>query len=226
MTFGTLFNLRCPGCDQAQPQGHLCQVCTRFLTDLGHRCALCAEPLQTKGLCGQCLQSAPGWDALHIPWRFDGLTRFLIHRYKYHRDRAAGHALLRHWQPPVHQHGPQALLAVPMHHHKQARFGFNHADDMAQFLSKTEQLPIYRGMTRARSTRPLEGLKKSERKRELNGCFTLKSSPPERVAIIDDVMTTGSTVAEITRTLKRAGTKFVTVWAIARTPLSGFSGTD
>ncbi|EAR08739.1 competence protein F [Reinekea sp. MED297] len=169
------------------------------------------------------MQSAPDWDALHIPWRFDGLTRFLIHRYKYQRDRAAGHALLRQWHPPVHQHTPQALLAVPMHHRKQARSGFNHADDMVQFLSKSQQLPIYRDMTRQRSTRPLEGLNKAERKRELKDCFILKSPPPERVAIIDDVMTTGSTVAEITRTLKRHGTRFVTVWALARTPLSGSS---
>lgn len=221
MTVRSLFNLRCPGCDQPERQGHLCTVCTGFLTDTQPCCALCAEPLQTDELCGQCLKSPPPWDAIHIPWRFDGLSRFLIHRYKYHRDRAAGHALLRHWQPPDRLHRPDALLAVPMHHRKQALHGFNQAMDIARYLSGRLNLPLYQGMTRHRATSPLEGLKKTERRRELKGCFELDSPPPARIAIIDDVMTTGATVAEMTLLLKRNGAEFVAVWTLARTPLSG-----
>lgn len=220
MTVRSLFNLRCPGCDQPERDGHLCPVCRSFLIDTQPCCVLCAEPLQADELCGQCLKSPPPWDAIHIPWRFDGLSRFLIHRYKYQRDRAAGHALLREWQPPAELHQPEALLAVPMHHRKQAKHGFNHASDMARQLSGQLNLPLFEGMTRHRATSALEGLNKNERRRELKGCFELASPPPSRVAIIDDVMTTGATVAEMTRLLKRHGAEFVAVWSLARTPLS------
>lgn len=219
MGLSQLFNLHCPACEQPEPAGRLCAVCVTYLQTLDPSCECCAEPLTTGAICGACLQKPPPWDAIDIPWRFDGLTRHLIHQYKYRLDRAAGHALLSLWSPAVREHRPDALIAVPMHHRKQAREGFNHAEDITRQLSRQTGIRRYPAVRRQRPTRALEGLSRTERRQELAGSFQLTQPPPQRVAIIDDVLTTGATTAELTRTLKRSGCQFVAVWALARTPL-------
>lgn len=214
-----LFDIRCPACEQPEPSGYLCQVCQSYLNNIGSCCTGCAEPLPVGERCGSCLKTPPVWDAINIPWVFDGLVRHLIHQYKYQLDRASGRALTQLWRPPVERDTPDALIAVPMHHAKQARHGFNHAQDLALQLSAKHNIPVVKNVRRQRPTRALEGLNKKERRRELAGCFELKQPPPLRVAIIDDVMTSGATTAELCRVLKRHGCQFVTVWALARTPL-------
>ena len=75
-------------------------------------------------------------------------------------------------------------------------------------------------LKRVRHTAEQAGLSRRERHKNLRNAFAVSDqSIPERVAIVDDVVTTGSTANEIARTLMRAGVKKIEVWAIARAPL-------
>jgi ComF family protein len=107
-----------------------------------------------------------------------------------------------------------------MHRLKLFDKGYNHADVLAKKLSGALNVPRWTGINRDVETPPLEGLSKKERRTELKDAFKLTKKPPESVALIDDVFTTGATASEITRLLKRNGCKHVSVWALARTPLN------
>jgi len=210
----------CPACHQEQMGGGLCAVCQGYLQPIEHACPSCSKPDSFNTLCGQCLKRPLRWDAAHIEWHFEGLTRHLIHRFKYHHDISAGRALTDIWLANnPHLFKPENLIAVPMFHKKEHKKGFNHATWIAKRLSNQWQIPIWDGIKRVRDTEALEGLTKKQRKITLKNAFQLNKKPPKSVAIVDDVFTSGTTAAELTRLLKRNGTQVVTVWALARTPL-------
>ncbi len=210
----------CPACEQSQPDGLLCATCATYLETLNEPCKLCGEPNIVESVCGRCLQTLPPWDAVAMRWSFTGLSRHLIHQFKYHHDIAAAEAMIKIWcQETDLSCRPEALVAVPMHHRKHAKKGYNQADILAKRLSTQLSIPVWRGIQRQIATPPLEGLSKKERKKELKDAFRLTATPPKTVAIIDDVFTSGATMAEISRLLKRQGCQFVAVWTLARTPL-------
>jgi ComF family protein len=200
--------------------GDLCYTCETFLKDIQSPCERCGEPDIAEALCGECLTKPPVWDELFIPWEFEGLTRHMIHRFKYQQDFASGQSLIRRFRPPDMASRPDALLAVPMFHRKQAKKGFNQAEIIARSLSKQMGIPLFKGVKRVIPTPALEGLSKKERKKVLKGGFECVQSPPGHVAIVDDVVTSGATAEEISRLLKAQGADCVTVWALARTSLA------
>ncbi|MEJ2042276.1 MAG: ComF family protein [Reinekea sp.] len=209
----------CPAC--LQPSDGLCPVCRGFLTRIELACQACAVPIESGELCGNCLKQPPDWNQVIAPWTFDGLARFLIHQFKYQHDKSSGRALVREWlaisetlRKPV-----DALLAVPMHRRKQAERGYNQATVLAKYIAAELKIPLFQQLKRTQQTQALEGLSRKERQHELKNAFELTATPPKRIAIIDDVLTTGATANIITRLLKRNGCKFVSVWALARTPL-------
>lgn len=172
------------------------------------------------GVCGHCLNAPPQWDSLRTSGYFHGLRRFLIHQFKYQRDLVAGDALVQAWLAINHDaFQPDALLPVPMHHRKRFERGGNQADWLANAFSEKLNIPVWRGIERITQTEPLEGLSKQERKKMVKGVFErTRSDTPNSVAIVDDVVTSGATAAELTLVLKRAGVRYVAVWALARTP--------
>jgi ComF family protein len=134
---------------------------------------------------------------------------------------SAGRALSDLWVTQLNDsQKPDALIGVPMFGQKLLKKGFNQADIICNHLSKRLDIPRWKGIARTHATPPLEGLIKAERARAVKGAFEVIKKPPNSVAIIDDVFTTGSTVTEITHQLKRAGCQHVIIWALARTPLS------
>jgi len=80
-------------------------------------------------------------------------------------------------------------------------------------------MPQWRGVRRIKATTALEGLDKRQRRTMLSGAFALTDKPPRSVALVDDVITSGSTAAELTALLKNNGCQFVSIWILARTPL-------
>jgi ComF family protein len=140
---------------------------------------------------------------------------------KYHQDFASARALASHWW---HHHGHQrlpldALVPVPLHRHKARHRGFNQSEWLARYLATSAGIDVWTGLIKAIPTQPLEGLNRTQRRQTLRGVFTVTQPPPKRVAIVDDVLTTGATAAELARTLKRAGTQHIELWTLARTPL-------
>ncbi|WP_051207706.1 ComF family protein [Saccharospirillum impatiens] len=211
----------CPLCEQPSANSHLCDVCAGWLQPLPDPCPGCAAPNTLSTTCGRCQQRPPPWQTSTVAWELSGATRFLIHRMKYHRDLASALALAHQWWQLQPQQQPtiDALIPVPLHRAKARQRGFNQAQWLASHWSKQAGVPVWSGLIKQRPTPPLEGLNRAQRRQTLKGAFSLLTPPPRRVAIIDDVLTTGATAAEMTRSLQRAGAHHVELWTLARTPL-------
>ncbi len=115
---------------------------------------------------------------------------------------------------------PQLILPVPLSRARLLRRGHNQAALLARWVGGALDLPVdYHACRRVRNTPPQTGLRRSARLRNLAGAFSANGALADlRVAIVDDVMTTGSTVTALARVLLAAGAAEVHVWAAARTP--------
>lgn len=211
---------QCPGCHQPSQLSALCDVCTSYLQPLHQPCPRCGEPNQLGLQCGQCLRFPPRWDHAKIAWEFDFLSRYLIHQFKYHKNFAAAEQLAIGWLNTTSvDTKPKALIPVPMTLSKQLRRQYNQAQWLAEHWGEALSIPVFNAVVKTRNTQPLEGLGKRQRKRVLRNAFRLTETPPEHVAIVDDVFTSGATAGELARILKKAGVQRVDLWTLARTPL-------
>jgi ComF family protein len=115
---------------------------------------------------------------------------------------------------------PELILPVPLHRARLRSRGYNQALEIAREVSTGLAIPLdTHSCERLLATSPQVGLDERERRRNVRGAFGLAQPlAAQHVAILDDVVTTGSTVAELALTLKRAGIERVDVWAVARTP--------
>jgi ComF family protein len=180
-------------------------------------------PLETPApLCGRCIRHAPPWDAAWAPFRYEWPLAQLESRFKFGGDLAAGRTLSLLWlasQPPGEV--PKALVPVPLHRTRLRRRGYNQALELAKPLAKHFAVPLlHDALRRTRATDAQTELTAVQRRRNVRGAFEANFSRalPEHVAVLDDVFTTGATLAECVRVLKQAGVARVVVWALARAP--------
>lgn len=218
---------QCLLCGAAGAEGmDLCADCAAELPRNVRCCARCALPLAVPAaLCGRCQQHAPPWDAAWAPFRYGWPLDRLEARYKFGGELAAGRVLSTLWQheprPPV---CPQALLVVPLHGSRLRQRGYNQALELARPLARALGVPLRIGaLRRVRPTQAQTELDARARRRNVRGAFALVAGAalPAHVAVLDDVMTTGATLAECVRVLKRAGVQTVDAWALARAPAPG-----
>jgi len=208
----------------------ICAACQADLALLGSSCNRCAEPLaQSHSLCGRCQQSLPMFDHVFAPYLYTQPITRLITGFKFRRQASAGHVLGNLLAEAVSKsHAteqislPDCLLPVPLHPWRQIQRGFNQSAVLAKDIGKRlsldkTKLPVdIHLLQRIRKTQPQLGLSLKERRRNLEGAFKVKGKPPRHIALVDDVMTSGSTVNECARLLKRAGCETVQVWVVAR----------
>ena len=119
---------------------------------------------------------------------------------------------------------PQALLVVPLHKNRLRQRGYNQALELARPMARALAMPLcLDALRRVRSTHAQTELDAHARRRNVRGAFALLDGAalPAHVAVLDDVMTTGATLAECARVLKRAGVQTVDAWALARAPAPG-----
>ncbi len=212
----------CLGCGCHTPEtDSLCAGCRQQLALVAHPCRHCGQPNPLEGtVCPACLLDPPRWQRLVAPLRFDGLTRDYLHQFKYaealHLVRPLGHRWLENFAPA--EMLPEALLPVPLHPSRLRERGFNQADEIARLWARALALPLDRNVLyRRRATPSQSGLSARQRGDNVRGVFGCDNGYGYRhVAVVDDVVTTGSTASEITRQLHRAGVEFVEVWALAR----------
>ena len=216
----------------------LCQACEGELQVNKHCCQCCAIPLapgidpqgQTSGqyLCGNCLCDPPPYDRVVAPWLYCEQLAFLIQRWKYQGDRRLTPMLASLW---LSQAGPiatvDAIVPVPLHWRRLWRRGFNQSELLARqlhslnFLISRAELH-HRSVRRRRATTAQSTIGAGQRAANLRGAFTvLQPYANLRVAIVDDVLTTGATAAALAGVLRRAGASRVEVWCLARTPAPG-----
>ena len=143
-------------------------------------------------------------------------------RFKFRRDLAAGRALaglLYGRLLDVCPDRPDLIVPVPLHRFRLLRRGFNQAFEIAHHIARQLEAPLpAHDLRRTRPTPAQTGLDAAQRRRNLRGAFTWRgrSLAGSHVALVDDVMTTGTTVRECTRVLRKAGAERVDIWVLAR----------
>ena len=201
----------------------LCMACQKDLPWLLHCCRRCAMPIEDrqKTLCLQCQIEPPVFDeaicALHYSLPVDSLIKRMKFSHQLSCARVLASLLAQHLSQ-LDISSVDVILPVPLHKTRLRQRGFNQALELAKDLRRYHDIPLLKGVSRIVNTKAQTLVKGQDRVQNLSGAFTIKpgSELPEHVAILDDVITTGSTSNELTRLLKNAGVKKVTVWAVAR----------
>lgn len=171
-------------------------------------------------VCPACLLNPPRWQKMIAPLQYRGLVRDYLIQLKFSEALYLAKTLGLECLEPFRQSHPrpEILIPVPLHRERLNERGYNQALEIADVLSKMLNIPIDRkALTRIRSTQSQSGLSANQRTQNIRRAFAYAPRCEYRhVALIDDIVTTGSTVNEITKTLHRAGVEFVEVWALAR----------
>lgn len=207
---------------------NLCLPCSSELPRVNHACLQCGLPLShpSDRYCGHCLRQPPPWQYATTALVYGYPVDQLVRRFKFGRSLACGQVLARELILAVRRRNavpPCIILPVPLHRFRHFSRAFNQADLIARQVGKALQLPVDGSvLRRCRRTRAHSGLDAATRKLNISGAFNCtiparKIAEFRHVALVDDVMTTGATLAECARTLERAGVSCVSVWVAART---------
>jgi ComF family protein len=152
----------------------------------------------------------------------------LIQRWKYQREQRMTPLLASLWQQQAEFLAPiDVLVPVPLHWHRQWRRGFNQSELLCRHLKmicpELKSCAIeHRLIRRQRATAAQSGMNAKQRARNLKGAFTVhKPCDNLRIAVVDDVFTTGATAAAMAHALQAAGARSIEVWCLARTPAPG-----
>ena len=173
------------------------------------------------------MKNEPAWDRIVIIGHYLEPLSSLIHRFKFQKqfwlDRSLSRLLYLAVREARRTHRlslPQAIIPVPLYHFRQWYRGYNQADLLANWLSRWCDVPNCNHVVkRIKHTHTQRGLTAKDRRHNLKNAFavnTKKPFPYERVALVDDVITTGSTLAEIAKQLRKLGVKEIQVWGLAR----------
>lgn len=203
----------------------LCSDCIADLPRNDPACAVCAEPLPSSGparVCGECLRDPPPFSRSVVPYRYAYPLDHLVRGLKFRNDLACGRVLGELFSHCVLARGeplPEAIVPVPLAPQRYRQRGYNQAGEVALAVRRCTGVAVRSDVViRQRETAEQAGLDRKARRKNVRGAFT--AIAPLRalsVAILDDVVTTGSTVRELAAVLQRAGAEHVAVWAIART---------
>ncbi len=207
----------------------LCSPCQGDLPSNQNYCFQCAIPLplaatNPQSRCGDCLKSAPKFTHSCVPYLYQWPLDRLIQRFKFQGNLAAGRVLARLLSQAVAadpETKPVAIVPVPLHPSRLRERGFNQATLLAADIAKDFQIPLLgNALLRHTANQPQADLDAHHRQKNIRGVFSIKENIllPDSVALVDDVMTTGSTLAEAAKVLLVAGVKRVDCWVVARTP--------
>ena len=203
--------------DSAGPAG-ICAPCRADLPWVGPACPLCARPQAGPEPCPACRAAPPPWSAVTAPlaWRFP--VDALVARFKYRGALHLGALLGRLLADSCAARSVDGVVPVPLHPARRAERGFNQALELARPLAGRLGLPLLgRAAARVSAAPPQAGLSARRRERNLAGAFVAGPGLAGlRLAIVDDVFTTGSTARALADALLRSGAAGVEVWAVAR----------
>ena len=200
----------CSGCEAELPA----------LTAACRRCGLATPSPVSR--CGRCLSRLPHFDTTFPGFAWEGEIERLVHRFKFRHDLASGRVLAALLARRLTLSGaprPDLMVPVPLHYRRRLMRGYNQSELLCRDLSlHLAGLPWLAALRRRRPTHAQSGLPAARRRGNVRSAFALRWLPPgaRHIALVDDVMTTGATLDECARVLKRAGVQRVDVWVVAR----------
>lgn len=177
-------------------------------------CTICGIPFtSSRGVdhpCGRCVEERPSFTSARSAFVFDGKVLDAIHKLKYGGDTSVAAPLAGLVRGSIGGgKSPCMVIPVPLHPGRLRERGFNQSLLIARELSRLVAMPlVYNQLKRTRDTGQQVGLKAVERKKNVSGAFTLVEPvlfKGTKVLLVDDVITTGATLNECSKVLKRAG---------------------
>ena len=208
----------------ANPSGDalLCDACIDEMPRIGESCPRCASASPASATCGACLVAPPPQAATIAAWRYAFPADRLLHAFKYRGRLAFAEPLADAIVAAVTARGsaaPDVLVAVPLARSRQLVRGYNQSQEIARRVSSRLRVPLANGLRRVRDAPPQAGSDLAARARNVRGAFAAtRRHDGLAVAIVDDVMTTGATLAAAAAAMRDSGATRVEAWVVARTP--------
>ncbi len=224
---------RCLSCGtEIAPGGAVCAGCWRRLTPIASPfCTCCGLPftIPVEGAgarCGACHAEPPAFDRARAPLLYDAVSRKLVLAFKHADATHAAPALagwIRRATAPLADEA-EVIVPVPLHPRRLLARRYNQAALLALGIGREAGRPVLvDALLRRRATPSQGGLGRAGRRRNVQGAFALRPSAApaivgRRVLLVDDVLTTGATVDECARILRRGAAAAVDVAVLARVP--------
>ena len=219
----------CILCQAVCQDRDLCKPCANELPYCKTSCPQCGLALpdgEQSACCGQCLSKPPPFDHTITLFEYKTPIDQLITRLKFHEKliyaRVLGElmaeSLTKYYQ---NQPLPASIIPVPLHKKRLQERGYNQALELARPIAAQLQLPLLlNACERSRATQAQSSLPRKARRQNVKGIFRLTGETlGKHVAIFDDVITTASTVTELSQLFKSTGVEKITLWSIARSNL-------
>lgn len=203
-------------------QQDLCAPCANHLPQLpAARCPVCLWPVPTAEICGACLTKPPAFTRSIAAVRYAFPIDALIHSFKYRANLAIAPILANLLMPQLETTItlPDVIVPMPLHPIRLRERGFNQALEISRYLSKQLHIALLLdSCNRIKHTPPQTGLPWKDRQKNIRKAFDCKIDlSGKHIAIVDDVMTTGATLNELAKVLRRQGAAEISNWIIART---------
>lgn len=215
----------CVGCNlpSEDPALDLCKYCIPHLPWLKDRCYQCGGALQEAGItCNKCREYPPPYARLCALFSYDPPLSKIIYGLKFggklNLAKLLGSLLATHLREHCYQDRklPAVIIPVPLHTKRLRQRGYNQAAELAKVVAQNLDLPLdLNGCTRNRNTKMQARLPKAQRQQNLSGAFVAETTA-KYVALVDDVVTTGSTIRAVCVALNNAGVEQIDVWSVCR----------
>ncbi|MBS4097256.1 MAG: ComF family protein [Sulfuricella sp.] len=217
----SLFSEACLLCGDRATRGQLCASCHTALPYHDQpACPICALPTAGGETCGSCLTHPPRFDETLAAFTFTFPIDAVLHAYKY----AGNLALIEFLATPLVERAlsrpfPDLLIPMPLHPARLKQRGFNQALEIARLFARRLDVPVHpHACRRIRDTPPQATLKHDQRSANLRGAFACDIPlHGKHVALIDDVMTSGASLGELAKAVRKQGAARISVWVVART---------
>ena len=223
----TFFPTRCLLCDLNSDNGRqICIDCNDTLPVYQTGCKRCATLLEIKApgmLCGDCLRQPPSFDKILALFYYQAPISTFIWQLKFHHNLGVARLFADDWIYFLRTFLmgstlPDVIIPVPLHHERLKERGFNQALEIAKPIGKYFNIPVdTKTCIRIKNTRAQSSLPARKRKHNVNNAFGLSYTPTAKhIAIVDDVVTTGNTISEISALFRKSGVSRIDVWCCAR----------
>ncbi len=212
-------------------RGDICDECFSNLIPLAHPyCSICGEPFKSKveedHLCEKCIRRKPFYDELRSPYLYEQDLMTAVQAIKYggksYIVKSMGPLLADFAKERITSMEDMIIMPVPLHKKKLRQRGFNQSALMVKEISPVLDIEAdYFSLIRIRDTETQAGLNLEQRRKNVKGAFDLRGErnlKGKTVILVDDVATTGNTINECAKVLKKAGCEKVMGLTLARTP--------
>jgi ComF family protein len=220
----------CAVCHAPVTRGnYICQGCLdKTQRIVAPFCAKCSEPfegaIEGEFSCANCAHRNLAFDAAVSAYRSRGIVRFVILQLKYNRQLHLRHPVAQWLQEAMNdarlsQRRFDLIIPVPLHPARFRERGFNQAEVLAKILAQKINVPLRRALDRTRYTTTQTAFDRTNRMENLRGAFRLRKNIDVRglqVLLVDDILTTGSTLSECARVLRQTGAHSVYAVTAAR----------